>query len=198
MAISVNEASAVLRAAVRQNLERGSLRVMLQGCALMFAGLLALIFPIFASEGLLVILGWILVLSALVQAVSLIGATQVPYFWLDLTAVVLGLLVGWLLISRPEAGLTAITFLMLVFFMVSGIEKIVFALMIRPMKDWLLVLASGIVALLMALVLFANLAEVSHWLIAVLLGIQLLAVGGAQALMGWRMRNAARAPASTS
>ena len=79
---------------------------------------------------------------------------------------------------------------MLVLFLVGGIARVVFALMIRPMQDWLWVLASGLVAIACALVLFANLPEAATWLLGVLLGIELIAVGGAQAFMAWRLRRA--------
>lgn len=188
MSISVNEASAVLRAAVRDTIRRRSLLFLIQGLALAAAGVLALIFPAFASAAATALIGWLLIISGIVQAASLIGVTKVPYFWLDLVAVALAILVGWLLVSRPEAGLTVITFLMLVFFMVGGIQRVIFALMIRPMPDWGWVLGSGLVAIACALILFQNLPEAAGWLLAFLLGLNLIAVGGAQAWLAWRLR----------
>jgi uncharacterized membrane protein HdeD (DUF308 family) len=190
MAVTVNEASAVLRAAVRDTIRKRSLLFLIQGGVMVLAGLLALVFPAFASTGLLVLLGWLLVLSGAVQIVSLIGATQVPYFWLQLITVALEVLVGYLLISNPSAGLEAITFVMLVLFLVGGITRVVFALMIRPMDDWIWVMASGLVAILCAMVLFGSLPQAASWLLGFLLGLQLLAIGGAQVLLAWRVRRA--------
>ena len=165
MQVTVNEAAAVLRAAVRDTIRKRALLFLIQGSVLVVAGLMALIYPAFAGAGVVVLLGWLMIVSGVVQVVSLIGATQVPYFWLQLVSVALGVMVGWLLISRPEAGLIAITMLMLVFFMVEGIAKVTFALMIRPMADWGWILASGLVAILAALILFANLATAANWLL---------------------------------
>lgn len=188
MAISVNEASAVLRGAVRDIIRRRSLLFLIQGGVMVLAGVVALIVPAFMSMGLLALLGWLLILSGIVQLASLIGATQVPYFWLQLVTVSLEMLVGYLLISNPAAGLLAVTFLMLVLFLVGGITRVVFALMIRPMNDWLWVLASGLVAVLCALILFANLPEAASWLVGFLLGVHLIAAGAAQGWMAWRLR----------
>ncbi len=190
MAITVNEASAVLREAVRDTIRKRSLLFLIQGGVMVAAGVLALIFPAFMSVGLLALLGWLLILSGIVQIISLFGATQVPYFWLQLVTVTLEILVGYLLVSSPAAGLVAVTFLMLVLFLVGGITRVVFALMIRPMQDWLWMLASGLVAIVCALVLFANLPEAATWLLGVLLGIELIAIGGAQAYLAWRTRRA--------
>ena len=191
MAVSVNEAAAVLRAAVRDTIRKRSLLFLIQSGVMVLAGFLALAFPAFMSTGLLVLLGWLLILSGVVQLVSLIGATQVPYFWLHLITLALEMLVGYLLVTRPEAGLVAVTFLMLVLFLVVGIARVVFALMIRPMQDWLWVLASGLVAIVCALVLFGSLPQAATWLLGFLLGVELIAVGAAQGLMAWRVRKAA-------
>jgi len=191
MATTVNEASAVLRAAVRDIIRKRSLLFLVQGAVMVVAGVLALILPALASTGLVVLLGWLLILSGIVQIVGLIGATQVPYFWLQLVAVALEMLVGYLLVSNPQAGLLTITFLMLVLFLISGITRVVFALMIRPMDDWLWMLAGGLVAIVCALVLFANLPEAAAWLLGLLLGIELIALGGAQAYLAWRIRRGA-------
>jgi uncharacterized membrane protein HdeD (DUF308 family) len=190
MSISVNEASAVLRAAVRDTIRKRSLLFLVQSGVMVVAGVLALIFPAFASAGVMALLGWLLIISGVVQIISLWGATQVPYFWLQLVTLTLEILVGYLLVSRPEAGLVAVTFLMLVLFLVSGIARVVFALMIRPMQDWLWVFASGIVAIACALILFASLPQAATWLLGFLLGIELIAIGASQGLMAWRVRQA--------
>src|SRR6478735_2810070 len=72
MAISVNEASAVLREAVRDTVRKRSLLFLIQGGVTVAAGVLALVFPAFASTGVLTMLGWLLILSGAVQVVSLI------------------------------------------------------------------------------------------------------------------------------
>jgi uncharacterized membrane protein HdeD (DUF308 family) len=188
MAITVNEASAVLREAVRDTIRKRSLLFLIQGAVMVLAGVVALIFPAFTSAGLLVLLGWLLILSGAVELVSLIGATKVPYFWLQLVTVALEIVVGLLLVTHPGAGLVAVTFLMLVLFFVGGITRVVFALMIRPMNDWLWVLASGLVAIACAVILFADLPEAATWLLGLLLGVHLITVGGAQGYLAWRVR----------
>ena len=53
------------------------------------AGVLALIYPMLASVTMMVLLGWILIISGVVQGIGLIGARHVPHFWLQLVSVVL-------------------------------------------------------------------------------------------------------------
>ncbi len=190
MAITVNEASAVLREAVRDSMRRRSLLFLVQGGLLALAGLLSLIFPLIFGAGILVLIGWLLILSGIVQGIGLIGATKVPYFWLQLVSVVLGIVVGFLLVSRPEAGLLAVALLLVVFFVIEGVSRIVFALMIRPMKDWHWLLGSGIVGIVVAMILAANLGSAAHWLLGTLVGVYLLAAGAALAYVAWNLRKA--------
>jgi uncharacterized membrane protein HdeD (DUF308 family) len=189
MAITVNQASGVLREAVRDTIRKRSLLFLIQGGIMVAAGVLALLYPLLAGAGFVILLGWVLILSAVVQAASLIGATQVPYFWLQLVTVALELIVGFLLVSNPEAGVVAVTFLMLVLFLVGGMARVVFALMIRPMPDWAWMLGGGIVSIACALILFTNLPQAAAWLLGLLLGVHLIAAGATQAYLAWRLRN---------
>ena len=193
MSITVNDASAVLRQAVRDTIRKRSLLFLIQGGVMVVAGVLALLFPALISTGFIELLGWLLVVSGAFQSISLIGATQVPYFWMQLVSTALQILVGYILISRPEAGILAIMLLMLVLFMVGGIARIVFALMIRPMPDWGWILGSGIVAIVCSVILIGSLPNAAAWLLGILLGVQLISEGGALAWLAWRLRRGAKA-----
>lgn len=188
---SVNEASAVLRAAVRDTIRRRRFLFLIQGGVMVATGAVAVIAPLFGSTGLIALLGWLLVASAVAQIVGLIGSTQVPYFWLQFVAVTLGLLVGYLLITNPAGGLVTATVLMLALFLVDGITQIVFSLMVRPMRDWLYLLASGVLAIGCAALLFGRLPEAPGTLLGLLLGVELAVLGGAQGLVAWRARGVA-------
>lgn len=81
-----------------------------------------------------------------------------------------------------------ITLLLLVFFMIEGISKIVFALTIRPFPNWGWVLASGFVGILLSLILWASLPVTALWLVGLLLGIELISVGASIAYLAWQVR----------
>ncbi len=190
MALSVNEASAILRQATRETIRKRSIWFMIQGGFLVLAGVIALLSPIFASTFFIVFLGWMLVIAGVIQAIGLIGATQVHYFWLQLISAVLAALVGFMLITRPDAGLLAAALLMVAYFMVDGLQRVVFALMIRPMRNWVWMLLSGILGVVLALILVWHLPDAASWLIGILLGIELISVGGAMAFLAWDLRRA--------
>ena len=74
----------------------------MQGVLMLLAGIVALIYPFVSTVALVVVLGWLLILSGIVQGISLIGAQNVPNFWLQLVlSVVLWIIVGVLFLRRP-------------------------------------------------------------------------------------------------
>jgi uncharacterized membrane protein HdeD (DUF308 family) len=146
------------------------------------------IYPVLSSAAVIVLLGWLLIISGVVQGLSLIGARHVPHFWLQLISVILAVLIGCLFLRDLAQGLMTIALLLIVFFMMEGISKVVFALTIRPFPNWGWVLASGLVGILLALILWANLPVTALWLIGVLLGINLISVGAAIGYLAWQVR----------
>jgi uncharacterized membrane protein HdeD (DUF308 family) len=190
MAIPLDAAAAAMREAMRETVKKYSFWYLVQGVLMVVAGLLALIYPLIASVAIVFLLAWILIVSGILQGIGLIGAKDVPHYWLQLISAVLAILIGVLLLRQPESGLLVMTVLLIVFFMVEGIAKIIFALSIRPFPNWGWVLGSGLVGILLALVLWANMPVSSEWLLGVLLGIQLICEGAALTYLAWKVRTA--------
>ena len=191
MSISLDAAAEVFRDAMRQTVRRYSLWYLVEGVLLIVAGVLAIIYPVFSSATVVVLLGWLLIISGIVQGLSLIGARHVPHFWLQLISVILAVLVGLLFLRDPAQGMVTIALLLIIFFMMEGISKVVFALTIRPFPNWGWVLASGLVGIVLSLILWASMPVTASWLIGLLLGINLISVGAAIAWLAWQVRRGA-------
>jgi len=155
---------------------------------LVVAGILAVIFPVISSVAVVVLLGWLLIISGALQGISLVGAGHVPHFWLQLISVILAVLIGLLFLRDPGDGLLTITLLLIVFFMIEGISKLIFALTIRPFPNWGWVMASGIIGILLSFYLWTSLPITAIWLLGVLLGIQLICEGAALGYLAWQVR----------
>jgi uncharacterized membrane protein HdeD (DUF308 family) len=72
--------------------------------------------------------------------------------------------------------------------MVEGITKVIFALTIPAFPNWAWVLASGIIGILLAVYLWANLSTVSEWVLGFLFGILLLCESAALTYLAWHVR----------
>jgi uncharacterized membrane protein HdeD (DUF308 family) len=189
MGMTLDEAAAVMREAMRETVRKYSV-YLLQGGLMVVAGVLALLYPLFASTAIVVLLGWLLIFAGVVQGIGLIGAGNVPHYWLQLISAALAIVIGLLLLRQPDSGLLIITVLLLLYFLVEGLSKVIFALTIRPFPHWGWVLLSGIVGILLAVYLWANLPVDSAWVLGVLLGILLIAEGAALTYLAWRVRSA--------
>lgn len=191
MAISLDAAAEVFRQAMRDAIRKHSLWYLAEGVLLVAAGVLAILFPLFSSTAVVILLGWLLIISGVLQGFGLIGARHVPHFWLRLVSVILAILIGFLFLRDPGQGLVTLTILLLVFFMIEGVSKVVFALTIRPLPNWGWVLASGVLGMALSIILWASMPVTAEWLIGLLLGVELIGSGAALAYLAWMIRKAA-------
>lgn len=189
--MTLDAAAEAMREATRKTVRRGSLLYLIQGILLVIAGVLALVYPLMTNVAVAVFLGWMLLLSGLFQAVSLIGGGKTPGFWLQLISAALSVIVGVLFLRNPAVAVGTLVMLMSVFFLIEGISKTVFSLTIRPFPNWGWVLASGILGILIAFWLLAN-PGMSLLLLGILIGVQLIAEGIALASMAWTVRKETR------
>ena len=186
--MSLDAAAQVMREEMRRTVKRYSLWYLVQGGLMILAGILALVYPAISSVAVVFFIGWLLIFSGIFQGLSLIGARQVPHFWLQLISVALFIVVGALFLRNPGESLLTLTLLLIVFFLIEGISKVIFALTIRPFPNWGWVLVSGIVGILLAFYLWASIPVSAAWLLGVLLGIELICEGVAISHLAWQVR----------
>ena len=98
------------------------------------------------------------------------------------------MVVGAIVLRSTGDGITVLSLLLIVLLMVEGISKVVFALTIRPFPEWYWVLASGALGIVLACILWASLPVGGPWILAVLLGLQLIGEGAALGYLAWRAR----------
>lgn len=189
--IDLASAAAIYNQAMRDSVGRNRFLYLLQAVLMVIGGVVAILFPVFASAAFVWFLGWILIASGIVQGLSLFGARNHPSFWLTLIPAVLAVVVGFLLLRNVAGGMLVISILLIVFFMIEGISKIVFALTIRPLANWFWVLASGVLALVLAVILWSSMPVTAMWLIGLLLGINLITEGIALAALVWTAKKPA-------
>ncbi len=185
--ISLSQASDAMRHALQDTVRRYAWLFLVQAVLLVIAGAVAIIYPLFSSVALAIFLGWVLIAVGIFQLISLIGSSKVPHFWLQLISAVLAVVVGFLFLNNPAAAVGTLVLLMIVFFMIEGVSKIVFSLSIRPLPNWGWVLASGIVSVLIAAYLLSS-PELSLLMLGIFIGIQLISQGLAIGYMAWKAR----------
>lgn len=175
---------------VRDTLRRHSWLFLVQAALMVIAGLVAMVYPLLTSLAVTFFLGWLLVIAGVVQAITLVATRKVPHFWLQLISAVLSIVTGVLFIRNPGAGVATLALLLVIFFMVEGIAKVLFALTVRPLRNWGWVLFSGLIGIGLAVFLILN-PLLSLVALGIFIGLQLLGEGLAIGWMVWSMRKVA-------
>jgi uncharacterized membrane protein HdeD (DUF308 family) len=185
MGYSLESAAEIYREALRETVERNALLYVSEGALLGITGLLAIIYPFFSAATIAVPLGWLLIVTAVLQGIVLYGMRSMPHFAFQLLSVILAMFIGVLMLRDPQQARQTIIVLLIVFLMLQGVSRLIFGLGIRPFRHWQWVMASGLLGILLSLVLLTTLPEPPTWLVGLLVGIELIGEGAAIAMLAW-------------
>ena len=147
-----------------------------EGIILIILGLAAILVPLLATLAFTIFFGWLLLISGVVGLFSTFKMRPAPGFWWSLVSAILAIGVGVLLLGWPVRGALSLTLLLIVFFLVEGIATIMFAIEYRPSLParWGWMVASGVVDLILAGLIFAQFPSSALWAIGLLLGINMV------------------------
>ncbi len=163
------------------------------GIALVGLGVLALGDTIVVTLVSVVFLGWLLIVSAIFQAVHWLRSHEERHY-LDLLVFVLDFVVGLILLSNPAGGALAITLVLAAFFLVGGLMRLFGALSSEaPHRSWALL--DGAVSALLGILLWIHWPSSALWFVGFAIGIGLIFRGWAWIMLAlWlRQRQAAAA-----
>jgi uncharacterized membrane protein HdeD (DUF308 family) len=160
-----------------------------EGVFFIILGICAFLIPQFFSVVLVIFLGWLIVIAGVLHISRSLFLRNMPGFGLWLGLGILQIIVGYLLIADPIAGVFTLTMMMTLFFAFEGLIKIYLALRMRPLPQWGFVLFSGITALTFAIFILTFWSETVPWLLGLLLGINMIILGIAMVKMSLHQHN---------
>jgi uncharacterized membrane protein HdeD (DUF308 family) len=140
-------------------------------------GLLALFNPFAATLAATLMAGWTFVILGVVQIIESFQLRGWGGFLWALLFGVLTLLVGISLVANPLAGMVSLTILVAALFIITGVTKVMYGFSLRPISGWGWVLASGVLSLLIAVMIFSNFPWAAASVLGILLGVELLSNG---------------------
>lgn len=174
------------RAALRASADRYAWINLAHGLLLVSTGALAAVYSLLLSSTASLVLACALIASALFQLATLLLTRQLPYFSFQLISVVSATIIGVLLLREGQPNLVTVKNLVLVFLVVDNFSRLIFAVAIRPQPGWWLIAASGVVGLMLAALLVADIAGMSPSSIAAIAGTNFIISGLAIGLFSWR------------
>lgn len=155
-------------------------------------GILAILFPFVTGVSLSVLLGAVLVVGALVHLASAFSGRGWKGFVVQGLLAVLYAVAGILLMANPVVSLTTLTILLVAFLVVDGIVEIVMGFRVRPERGWSGVVVSGVLALVIAGLIWASWPASALWAVGLLFGANLLVTGVSMVFVAMGGRKAAR------
>jgi len=168
------------------------------GVALIVLGAIAIALPGLTSLGVTIMLGWLLLIGAIVQAVHAFTVPRWSGFTIGIITAVLYGIVGVLLLSNPLAGMLTLTIVLAAYFAIEGICKIVLSIQMKKLsKSWGWVLFSGLVSLALAAIIWAALPGDAFWVLGLLVGINFIFSGWATVMLALAVNRGSGMAAST-
>jgi uncharacterized membrane protein HdeD (DUF308 family) len=188
-----------LRGAVARSLHAHWQLFLAEGVLLLVLGVAAIVLPLVATVAVAFIIGWLLLMSGIVGLIATFRMRHAPGFWWSLLSAILAIAAGVVLLRWPLSGALSLTVILTVFFVIEGVASIFYALEHKRELSgrWGMMLASGVLDLLLASIIFLGLPGTAAWAIGLLLGINLVFGGSAIISMALVARgNAPRAAIS--
>jgi uncharacterized membrane protein HdeD (DUF308 family) len=165
---------------------------LLLGIALIVLGSMCIVDPLVSSLASVVFLGFLLIAGGITQIISSFWAGKWSGMLFHIMIGVLYVVVGYMIVDEPAINLVLITKLIAIFLIISGVFRIV-AAMVTRFPDWGWALLNGGVTLLLGIIINRQLPEAALWVIGLFIGIEMILNGWAWVMLALGLRAVAKA-----
>jgi len=154
------------------------------GIVTIMMGTAAILFPLFSSIAVAIIIGFTFVIAGIAQ---IIAAFSYPKSGVRIVTLLIGalcLIAGVFLLVSPLNGLFALTIIVAAIFMAEGMLKTIYAFRMRPLAGWGWLLFDGILSAVLGLMLWIQFPSSALWALGILAGISILISGWTMTMLG--------------
>jgi len=167
---------------------------LIEGIVLVLLGFAAIMLPQVATLAFTLVIGWLFLISGIIGLITTFYMRNAPGFWWSLFSAVVGIAAGLVLLRWPISGTVSLTVVLITFFIMEGIITIMYAIDHRNQlsQRWGWMLASGIVDLILAAIIFGGLPQTALWALGLLVGINMVFGGAAMIAMALAARHSVK------
>lgn len=166
------------------------------GVVSILAGIAAIALPWGATLAVSTFIGVIFIISGIAQAMH---AFQVEGWGYVLGYIAIGVLyaiAGWAFVVDPQLAAATLTFMIGAMFFISGLIRIVMALMHRKTTDhWGVMVFNGLINLVLGFIIISGFPGTALWTIGLLVGVELLVSGATTLALATMMKRLNQAEA---
>ncbi len=146
------------------------------GIGLVILGSLAIYYAYTATIFSVIYLGVALIILGVFEGIQAFKLNRWSNFFLHMFLSVLSLVAGCYMIYNPVINAISLTFVLSIFFIVSGILKVIFALLNQmPHRLWLLI--NGICTTILGILIWQQWPVSGVWALGLLLGVDMIFTG---------------------
>jgi uncharacterized membrane protein HdeD (DUF308 family) len=160
-----------------EGLRRGRKWLQVSGWLAVIAGTIAIVVPAVASVTVAIFIGWMLLFGAVFLLVDAFAVRDVWRMLMRLLLTFIAGAAGLALLLAPLEGTYTLTVLLVLWFTVTGVMRIAVAVAERGTQGAGWMGANGVITLLLAILIGANLPSSADWAIGLLVGIDFLFYG---------------------
>jgi uncharacterized membrane protein HdeD (DUF308 family) len=151
--------------------------LLFEGILFTILGFLAVALPGISTLSTELFIGWLLIFGGVVQLYRTFKNRHASGFIGSLLTGFLYSLFGILLVIFPIAGILSLTILLTFFFITEGIAKIFLGFQLRHFQYWGWFIVNGILALVMAFIIWNGWPGSAFWVLGLLVGINMIFFG---------------------
>jgi uncharacterized membrane protein HdeD (DUF308 family) len=144
--------------------------------------------PVAGSLAVTLVTGGVFLALGVVEVIAAIQMRGSKGFLWKLLVALATVATGVLLLGNPLAGMVALTIVVGAAFGAMGVAKIILSFQMRPRDGWGWMLASGIVSLALAVIIFADFPRSAATILGILLAVELIQTGIALIFAGLALR----------
>jgi uncharacterized membrane protein HdeD (DUF308 family) len=162
--------------------------ILVLGIVLICLGVIALLMTPVSTVAAVLVLGWLVVASGVIEIVHAFRVHRWGGMFLHLVGGIVGILIGLLIVTNPVAGALVWTLLFASFFCVIGIFHIVTALRLK-FANWGWAVFDGVITLGLGILVWAHWPWSGLWFLGISLGVALVLRGWSYVMLALAVRN---------
>lgn len=141
-----------------------------------------------ATVGTVIVLGWLLIVSGVVEVVHPFRVVRWSGFFLHLVGGVIGVFIGGLIVTHPVLGALGWILLLSALFTVTGLFRLIAATALK-FPNWGWAAFDGAVTLLLGILLWLQWPASGLWFLGFAVGFMLVLRGWSYVMLAFAVRN---------
>lgn len=152
-------------------------QILWTGIAMAIIGVAAIIFPLFFSLSLTLLIGWFFIIAGVIGLYGSFSYHGTGPFFGAFILSLLQVAAGMFAVLNPGAALVVLTYMVALVLVIEGVFKLILAFQMKPEEGWGWTLFSALISIALGIMIATRLLESSTFIIGLFMGISFFSTG---------------------